>query len=200
MGKKKKLPIHHRIRHHIVRFHKLRKHKETSLPKWKRKWSDFNEKHFLWLEKAVDQFIPWLVLALLVIIFGEFSHYINVFHWQWPEKVALFFEEHDTDVMFLDKVIVTFFIIDLYFNFFKKKTVWSFIKTSFLDILAIAPLGLIFRVAEIGEAQSALHVGAEFEKEAAKASRVAKEVSKIPRFFRLNRLTHFFVKRKKKKH
>ena len=123
----------------------------------------------------------------------------------------------------VDQIVVTFFVIDLYFNFFKKATVWSFIKTSFLDILAVAPLGLLFRVAGLGEVQSALHIEKEVttimeekaavklftvEEEAAKLAKLQKAgratyvATRVQRFTRLHRLSkyvsRFFGKREKR--
>ena len=215
------------FRHKLTKLHRLRKKKER-LPPWKRKWNNFNEKYFGWLEIFVEKMIPWLVLILLLVLIGEYSHYINIFHWNWLEQVSEFFHHYESKVNLLDQVIVSFFIVDLYFNFFKKKTISSFVKTSILDIIAVAPLGLFFRVAEVGEAQTFLHVGAEVEKGAAKVikeaeivpkiakaeeftklarlkqttkttkvfSRLHKAILRIPRLFRLHRLTDFWKKKK----
>lgn len=198
------MALHHKIRHHLHKFHRMRKKKEQNLPLWKEKWNSFNETKLGWLEKFVDKLIPWLVLALLAIILGEFSHQLNFANWQWMEKIATFFDNHTAEIKMIDQIVVGFFIVDLYFNFFKKATVLSFIKTSFLDILAVAPLGLIFR-AELGEAQTILHIT---EKEASIAIKEGEEAAKIlklenistktPRMLRLYRITQFFGKKDKK--
>ncbi|MFA6889253.1 MAG: hypothetical protein WC254_07195 [Candidatus Woesearchaeota archaeon] len=220
--------IIHKIRHHLHKFHKIRKRPEYPLPTWKHKWNIFNETKLYGLEKFVEWMLPWLVILLLFIIVGEFAHVINYFQWAWLERVALFFEEYKSFIDVIDKVITGFFVVDLYFNFFKKKTFWSFLKTSFVDILAVAPLGLIFRVGGLSEAQAIIHVTSDVEKEAgqfikegeeitkiakdiakgeevAKISRltrmekVAVEVEKLPRALRLYRVTDLGKKKKQKR-
>ncbi len=217
-----------KLRQHISRYHKMRKHKEENLPQWKQRWLDFNMRHLWWLERFVDIMIPWLVLLLLFIILGEFSSDLNFFHWNWPELVSEFFEVYEFEVFLLDQIIILFFVIDLYFNFFKKATLWSFIKTSFLDIIAVAPVGLILRISEVSEAQSILHLTSEVEKEAArvvketevaerlakaaeeserlaklskaaKSTRFARFLQRIPRLVRLYRIEDFVKKKKHKK-
>lgn len=212
----------HGIRYHIKKYQQLRKEKEEHLPRWKEAWNSFNECYMGWLEQFVDGLIPWLVLLLLFIILGEFSHSLNIFHWGWLDSVAEFFEHNEAAVRAIDHVIIAFFVIDLYFNFFKKRTVWRFLKTSILDLIAVAPLGLLLRVAEISEAQSILHVTTEIEKEASKiirgeeaaarlveaerlaelsrlpaGARIARVVARVPRFFRLIRLEEFFQRKKR---
>ncbi len=221
MKRKTRKKEHHGIRYRIKKYQQLRKEKEEHLPRWKEAFNRFNEHYMGWLERFVDGLIPWLVLLLLFIILGEFSHSLNVFHWGWLDAVAEFFEHNEPAVRAVDHVIIAFFVIDLYFNFFKKRTVWRFFKTSILDIIAVAPLGLILRIAEISEAQSILHVTTEIEKEASKiirgeeaaarllgaerfaelsrlsaGARIARVVSRIPRFFRLNHLFDFFARKK----
>lgn len=193
----KELPIHHRIVHHVRNLHRIRKLKEKGLPSWKENWGNFNEQYLGWLENFVEWAIPWLVLLLLFIILGEYSSDLNFFHWAWVENVSLFFEHYETVLVVIDKVIVGFFVVDLYFNFFKKKTVMGFLRTSILDIIAVAPMGAIFDLAGIAETQKAIHATTELEKEAARLTRTEKILTKVPRFFRLNRLADFFGKKKK---
>jgi hypothetical protein len=171
--------IHHRIRHKIRRYHRMRKIKEENLPAWKEKWNSFNEKRLGWLEKTVDRLIPWLVLLLLFIILGEFSEQLNLFDWQWMETAAEFFHAYEDIIHIIDRIIIGFFIADLYFNFFKKAKISTWLKTSILDIIAVAPLGLIFRVSEISEAQSILHVTEDIGKEAGKVLKETEAAAKI---------------------
>ena len=212
---------------HIRSMHSIRKRKEK-LPPWKAKWNDFNGKYLAWLEKFVEKMIPWLVLILLFVILGEYSGDLNIFHWNWIDQVSGFFHHHEAQIHLLDQVIIGFFIVDLYFNFFKKATVQSFLETSILDIIAVAPMGLIFDFAGVGvsEAQQVLHVTTEVEKEAAVAlketklasrltkaeeaarlarlkkgttlaqrmPRLARFFARLPRFFRLHRLSDFWKK------
>lgn len=205
---------------HIHSMHSIRKRKEK-LPPWKAKWNDFNEHYIGWLEWFVEKLIPWLVLILLFVILGEYSGDLNIFHWNWIDQVSGFFHHHEAQIHLLDQVIIGFFIVDLYFNFFKKATVQSFLETSILDIIAVAPMGLIFDFAGVGvsEAQQVLHVTTEVEKEAVvalketklasrltkaeeaariarlkKGTRIARFFARIPRFFRLHRLSDFWKK------
>ena len=215
--------LHNKVIHGIRKYHRIRKAKEENLPPWKEKWHGFNRKYLHWLESLVDKLIPWLVFLLLLMILGEFSEYLNFFHWHWVDFVSEFFHEHEAIINIVDQVIITFFVIDLYFNFFRKATFVSFLKTSILDIIAVAPLGLIFRVSEISEAQSILHVTEDIEKEVSrvlkegesasklikaeqeaarlarlqKLQKASRTVSRIPRFLRMYRLTDFFRHKKK---
>jgi len=212
MKKEAKIPLHRRIRHAVHKYHKIRKVKEENLQPWKKKWNEFNEVNLGWLEHLVDKAIPWLVLGLLVIIVGEFSGYLNFFNSTWIDNVSKFFENNQSHIQMIDHIIVSFFVADLYFNFFKKRSFWTFLKTSILDIIAIAPLGLIFRltgfevspmVAREIEAAGAIskeNVAARLLKaeELVKIERLEK-ITKIPRFFRLHRITDFFKGKKKKK-
>ncbi len=181
----------HRIRKHIRRYHRVRKRKERNLPDWKRSWCSFNERRLAWLEIGVEKLLPWLVLLLLMIILGEFSKELNIFSWNWMDNVAGFFSSNESKIKVVDRTIVAMFATDLYFNFFKKRTVWSFIKASFLDILAIAPLGMIFRVSEAWEGQAILHVGSEVEREGA-ALKIARTSRAAKLLVRLHRLSYFF--------
>ncbi|MEM4263687.1 MAG: hypothetical protein QW666_02205 [Candidatus Woesearchaeota archaeon] len=222
--KKRGAPIHHRIIHHIRKYHRIRKKKESGLPNWKERWHHFNEKYLGWLEHFVEFMIPWMVLALLFILIGEFSHELNFFHWHWLDAVSEFFEYYHSFFEAFDRVIISFFVIDLYFNFFKKKRIMTFIKTSILYIIAVAPMGALFDIGGgLAETQRTIHVTTELEKEAARlirgeeaiakitkaeeaakiarlessGSRIARVFARFPRFFRLNRLADFFVKKKK---
>lgn len=195
--KKVNVPLHHKIIHHIQKYHKLRKWKESGLPSWKEKWGHFNEEYLDGLEHFVEWAIPWLVLLLLFIILGENSAALNFFHWAWVDKVTGFFHHNEETIAIIDHIIISFFIVDLYFNFFKKKTIMGFLRTSILDIIAVAPMGLIFDLAGIAETQKAIHVTAETEKGVAKLARTEKIIAKMPRLVRLYRIGGLF---KKKKH
>ena len=219
--KRAELSIINRIKSYIYRYHRMRKKKDKDVSLWKKKWNNFNETRLGFLEHFVEKLIPWLVMLLFFIILGEFSSYLNVFHWHWMDQVAEFFHHNESTVLLIDKIIISFFVIDLYFNFFRKRTLWLFFKTSFLDILAVAPLGFVFRVSGLVESQSVLHVTTEVEKSAVKVLREGEVASKIvkaeeaikfariermnkvlraivraPRLLRLYRLLFFFKKKK----
>ena len=217
----KKLSGYNKVKHNVRRHHRMRKKVSDNLPPWKKRWNNFNETRFGFIEHFVEKAIPWLVILLLFIILGEFSGYLNVFHWHWMDQVAEFFHHNESTVLLIDKIIISFFVVDLYFNFFRKRTLWLFFKTSFLDILAVAPLGFVFRVSGLVESQSVLHVTTEVEKSAVKVLREGEVASKIvkaeeaikfariermnkvlraivraPRLLRLYRLLFFFKKKK----
>jgi hypothetical protein len=191
MGKPK---LHHKIIHHVLKHHRMRKLKDECLPPWKEKWNNFNETKLGWLEHFVEKAIPYLVLilgAILVgdftVILGEYGYSFILLDYPWTEIIVPFMENNTATIELIDNIIVSFFAIDLYFNFFKKRTIKEFLRTSFIDILAIAPVGLLLELARIGEAQTALHVAGEVEKEAVKLEREAVEIAKMERFGRLTK-------------
>ena len=92
------MQAHRKVVHHIKKFHRIRKIKEENLPPWKEKWHNLNEHYLSWLEKIVEKLIPWLVILLLIIILGEFSHQLNFFHWHWMDSVAEFFHHYENIV------------------------------------------------------------------------------------------------------
>jgi len=207
--------LHHKIIHHVIKRHRMRKIKEEGLPPWKEKWNHFNETHLGWLEHSVEKILPWLVIFLAFILIGDFTVILEeygysfiVLNYPWTEIVVPFVESNAHTIEIIDQIIISFFAIDLYFNFFRKRTLWEFIRTSFVDILAIAPVGLIIEISRLGEAQTALHVAGEAEKEAVKVereaaeivkmertARIAKTFEKIPKILRLNRIKYFFRKK-----
>lgn len=197
--------IHNKLVHH---FHR-RKHIEyDELPKWKRNALEFNHKYLQWLEHFIEHAIPWLVLILLFIIIAEFGNEINqaiefLFHRSFHAlaEVAEIAEKNHTTILAIDKVIISFFIVDLFFNFFKKATITSFLKTYFIDVIAVLPLGLALETVarEVGGAQSVTHVVVDTERIAArslKATRIAriiKAIGRVPRLIRLYRIYQHFV-------
>ncbi len=191
--------------------------KKEVLPRWKKKVKGFNESKFSWLELFVKKSIPWIVLLLLFIILGELSGGINwLIHklfeteWHFLEIISEFMHHYHSQIIIIDQIIISFFVIDLYFNYFKAATFKIFVKKNVFDIIAVLPLGILFRgsklaglieVAELGDdialGQEVTHVTAEAEKSAKaiaeaekslKFSKVSKMISRIPRFFRLRRL------------
>jgi hypothetical protein len=195
---KRGMPLHHRIAHHILKFHRIRKHIEPGRSSWKENWNRFNDEQLGWLEDFVEKMVPWFVLLLFFIVVGEFSDMLNVFGWAWLDTVYVFFVRNEEAIQFFDNIIVALICIDLYFNFFKKRTVWAFLKSSIVDIIAIAPVGEIILLSGLGEFQSVLHVGSEIEQGAAKiirgeefaarSVRTIRAVSRLPRFIQLYRL------------
>ncbi|MFH1439491.1 MAG: hypothetical protein ABIG89_02930 [Candidatus Woesearchaeota archaeon] len=230
--------IHKHVYHHITQhpkklhaqiYHSFRRRKHIeheNLPKWKRKFLGFNEKHLEWLENFVDRAIPWLVLILLFIIIAELGNEINhlfelMFHKtsHLLELAAEFAHHYHTQVIIADKTIIGFFIVDLYFNFFRKATFLSFLKSFFLDIIAILPLGFLAGIAttQVSTAQTATHIAVDSQRiatrslesgkllEAGKIARSVKTlriiriITRLPRLLRLYRLYYFFAPKNKNK-
>ncbi len=131
-----------------------------------------------WLHKIeviVDKIIPYLVLILLILIIGEFTHYKLI-------------EENENLVLAIDYIIVLFFIMDLSFKYYRVRNAKIFIKKYWLDIIAVFPFFLIFRLveeviiffrisSELVESQKILHTGIEI-------SRISRELSEEQRILR----------------
>ena len=137
------------------------------------------------LEVFVDEVIPFLLIILLGIIIIEFF-----FH-----ELAL---KYHALISIADWIILAFFVIDLIFKYYRVKVLPIFLKKYWLDILAIFPFFLVFRVFEevarvLGEVrelplqlQKVVHVGLEVKEvrlaeEAARATREVKEISGLTR-------------------
>ena len=92
--------------------------------------------HPFWekVEEVNSRIIPSaLVVLLVIIIFEIFLHTEN-------EKIAL-------TVEIIDALIITIFAIDLTFLAIHAHSTKFFFKNYWLDILAILPLGIFFKVA-----------------------------------------------------
>lgn len=87
------------------------------------------------IEVIVDKAIPYLVLVLLFIIVGEFA-----FH-DWINQYKLY-------VHIADYIIIGSFVIDLAFKFYRVRNVKLFFKKYWLEVIAVFPFILIFRVFE----------------------------------------------------
>jgi hypothetical protein len=145
------------------------------------------------LEVFVDKIIPVLLVVLLAIIIGEFF-----FH-----EVAL---KYQTVIMIFDWFIISIFAIDLTFKYHRSRSFPKFLRASWLDIIAIFPFFLVFRVLEgflgifvaggetLSSAQKVVHVGVELEKSIGGVVKegevIAQEASRFERFTRfLNPIT-----------
>ena len=133
------------------------------------------------IEVVVDKIIPLLLVVLLVIIVGEFGYHD-------------FMEEHRLVIEILDGIVVFVFVLDLIFKYIRIKNFPKFLRASWIDILAIFPFFLLFRLFEgliglfgagetVARAQQVVHVGVELEKEVGGAlkegERLAKESSRF---------------------
>jgi hypothetical protein len=147
-----------------------------------------------WLHK-VEVIVDKLIVPALVALIG-----ILVIDLGFP----VLLEEHlwlEHTVTYTDYLIVFIFVLDLFFKYLRSKTFPAFLKSSWIDILAVFPFFIFFRligavaglfsttVVEGGQTvQSLLHTGVETEKEAVK---VAKEVEKVAKASRSARFTRF---------
>ena len=138
--------------------------------------------HFV--EVFVDKIIPLLLLVLLGILV------IEIFFHELAVKYHLYIE-------IADYFIILGFILDLIFKYLRIKNIPKFLKSSWLEIIAIFPFFLVFRLFEsaalffsgAGEtassAQKAVHIGIGVEKEVVEViregSKITEEVSKVSR-------------------
>src|SRR3989344_2282472 len=124
------------------------------------------------IEVIVDKAIPYLVLILII---GEFTHYSLI-------------EENQDTVLLIDYFIVIMFIVDLSFKYYRVKSAKIFVKKYWLDIIAVFPFFLLFRLfeevllffrlsSELVESQKVLHTGIEI-------SRISREVSEEQRILK----------------
>ncbi|MGV8172570.1 MAG: hypothetical protein ACP5OA_07815 [Candidatus Woesearchaeota archaeon] len=160
------------------------------------------------LELFVDKVIPYSLVLLIIIIVLELG-----FH--------KFVEEHGLllTINILDYLIILIFILDLIFKYMRVRDIPKFLKLYWLEIIAVFPFFLIFRLAEltfgvsevsggIKTAQSLTHSTVELEKEVAllregenvlkaersvRLSRFLRPLLRIPRFFKtIPSMLHFY--------
>ena len=137
-----------------------------------------------WIEIFVDRAIPYVVLLLLFIIIGDFA-----FH-DLMNKYRLY-------VNLTDYIILSFFVVDLAFKFYRVRNVKLFLKKYWLEVIAVFPFILIFRLFEeifialrltapIEEGQKIIHSVAEATKigEEQKIIRELSALEKETRVFR----------------
>jgi hypothetical protein len=119
-----------------------------------------------WLHKVesfVDRAIPYTLIVLTAIIITE------IFFKEFAEHYALYLE-------ILDYTIIAFFVVDLIFKYLRIRKFKQFIKECWLDIIAVFPFVLFFRIfeslslfvripAEFREGQSIMHTILEGKKE-----------------------------------
>ncbi len=133
------------------------------------------------IELFVDKIIPVLLVILIGIIVIELWFHV-------------FFEKYFLVIEVLDWFIVSVFVVDLLFKYVRSKKIGLFLKTSWLDILAVFPFFLLFRFIEglvtagetISGLQKIVHASVEVEKEFGftlkEGERIAKEGARTERF------------------
>lgn len=92
----------------------------------------------LWLHRIelfVDMMIPYLLFMLIGLITMDYFF----------DDISGTFR---TSVMIFDSIVIGFFLIDLSFKFHRASGVKTFLKNNWLEIIAVMPLALIFRLIE----------------------------------------------------
>ncbi|MDP3919176.1 MAG: hypothetical protein Q8Q35_04730 [Nanoarchaeota archaeon] len=141
--------------------------------------------HFL--EKSIDWLIfPTLIILLAIIIIELFFQHTA--------------EQYHTILLYTDYSILALFSVDLFFKYRRAKNIKYFLKTSWLDIIAIFPFFLIFRAIEpiiavtefsreAKNVQLIFHESLEVSKE---TSKIVKEVEAAGKISRARLLTSVF--------
>src|SRR3989338_4438128 len=134
-----------------------------------KKWGHF-------IEVFVDRAIPYVVLLLLFIIIGDFA-----FH--------NFMNQYRIYVNLADYIILGFFVIDLAFKFYRVRNVRLFLKKYWLEVIAVFPFILVFRLFEeifillsftapLEEGQKIVHTVAEIGK-IGEEQKIIRELSQL---------------------
>ena len=153
------------------------------------------------LEHFTDRIIPYLLVLLAVVLVIEFFF----------REVS---QKYSSLITSADAVIVLFFTLDLIFKFNRVRKLKIFLKKYWLDIIAVFPFFLLFRVVEeifilfrlspeLGEGQKFFHIilGTEELAKGEGAIRELAELQKetkltrtqlLARYFRLPRLIKIF--------
>jgi hypothetical protein len=151
-------------------------------------------KYLAKLEHYIDLVIPYILVVLLAVIIIELSY---------PQST----EEYPI-LNYIDWGIIFVFVIDLMFKFHHSATIPYFFKHYWLDIIAVFPFFLFFRLFEvvgatsdlIKEGQSIVHVTSNVEKEVSVVSKVtrAEQFARFLRPFfgwtRFGEVAHFYQK------
>jgi len=144
------------------------------------------KKWYKGIELLTDRLVPFAVILLLFIIIIEFF-----FH-----SIA---DTYHTIIQTLDYTLLGIFILDLIFKYQRIKKINRFLRECWLDIIAIFPFFLIFRVfesfliftelpKEIRQFQLILHEGTQISEQSAKLIREAEEAGKISRIKTIARM------------
>lgn len=131
-------------------------------------------------EELIDKSIPSLVLLLLAIIVADlfFRHEAEAYH---------------AYIEAADWLIIGVFALDLVFKYNRVRQVPEFIRRYWIDILAVFPFYLAFRLVDgallivgVAEAlegtQPLFHEAAELEKAGSKVAKEAEATGKLARF------------------
>jgi hypothetical protein len=137
-------------------------------------------------EYFVDKSIPYLLIALFfVIIIDLFFHHE--------------FEQYHAYISIVDWAVMSVFMLDLIFKYNRVRDVPEFIRRYWIDIIAVFPFYLLFRLIDealmltgftgvVEGVQPLVHEAVEAEKAGSKAANEMKSVGKTARFESLFRL------------
>ena len=142
-----------------------------------------------WLHKielVVDKIIPYLLIPLLFLLAGDLFY-----------SDAL--QPYEIWISLIDSLIVSVFLVDLIFKYIRIKNIPTFFRKCWLDIIAVFPFFLVFRIFEelglfarfweqITEAQPIFRESLEIETEANKIITEAEKVTKASRTSNLARI------------
>ncbi|MBU0461570.1 MAG: hypothetical protein KJ574_03205 [Nanoarchaeota archaeon] len=85
------------------------------------------------IEVWVDKLIPYMLIVLLIIIVLEIFF----------KEIA---EHYHIYIAIADGAVITVFVLDLIFKYIRIRNIPKFLKTCWLDILAVFPFFIFFRV------------------------------------------------------
>ena len=133
--------------------------------------------HFL--EKLIDKLVWFAIVALFFIIIIElfFHDFADTYH---------------TAILILDYFVIGIFVTDLIFKYIRIRNIKKFLRSSWLDIIAIFPFFVFFRFlepfifltgisGEIKEIQLIFHESLEISKETSKIVKEAEAAGKLSR-------------------
>ena len=147
-----------------------------------------------WLEKIEyynEKLIPWMLLLLIVVLVLElgFKEFVHQYHLESYLKGG-------------DMLVIAVFVVDLCFKYVRIKPFKTFLIKSWLDIIAVFPFVIFFRVIELfigvmaasdllKTIQSGLHTVVEVEKETVKIAQEVEKIGKLQRFQRVLKSARF---------
>ena len=145
------------------------------------------KKIYHFVEKLTDKLVWFAIIALMFIIVVElfFHDFADTYH---------------TAILILDYIVIGIFIADLVFKYLRIRNIRKFLRSSWLDIIAIFPFFIFFRIlepfifltgisGEIKEIQLIFHESLEISKE---TSKIVKEIEATGKLSRTRYLTSFF--------
>src|SRR3989338_1380220 len=132
-------------------------------------------------ESIVDRSIPYIVILLLFIIISDF--FLKEIYYKYELYFAIG-----------DYFVLSVFIIDLIFKFNRVRQFKVFLRKYWLDIIAVFPFFLLFRVfeevvsffrisSELSRGQNIIHSGQEGEKltRTEELTKIVRPITRTPR-------------------